>query len=84
MEDLVKLYTLSTCSHCKALKQFLKERGISYEYTDVDLLDGEERAKVLEEIRNINPNCSFPTTVIGKNVVVGNRQEEIKKLLQIE
>lgn len=83
MKDLVKLYTLSTCIHCKSLKQFLKECGISYEFTDVDLLEGEERAKVLEEVRRLNPNCSFPTTIIGDTVIVGNRPDEIKKALNL-
>ena len=30
-----KLYSLSTCSHCKACKRFLGECGIEYEFTDV-------------------------------------------------
>lgn len=83
MKELVKLYTLSTCGHCKAVKQFLRDKGISYEFTDVDLLEGEDRAKVLEEVRAINPNCSFPTIIIGDTVIVGNREEEIKKALGI-
>lgn len=83
MKDLVRLYTLSTCGHCKAVKQFLREKGISYEFTDVDLLEGEERARVLEEVRAVNPSCSFPTIVIGDTVIVGNREDEIKKALGI-
>ena len=39
----VKIYSLSTCSHCKATKKFLGECGIQYDFTDVDLLSGEER-----------------------------------------
>ncbi len=83
MKDMVKLYTLSTCGHCKAVKEFLKENHISYEYTDVDLLEGEDRMKALEEVRAINPNCSFPTIIIGEKVIVGNKQDEIRNLLKI-
>jgi len=83
MENLVKMYTLSTCGHCKATKKLLTDCGISYEFTDVDLLDGESRAKALEEVRRLNPNCSFPTIVIGDKVIVGYKEEEIKKALGI-
>jgi len=83
MKDVVKLYTLSTCGHCKATKQLLSDCGISYEFTDVDLLEGETRAKALEEVRRLNPNCSFPTILIGDKVIVGHREDEIKKALGI-
>ncbi|MDJ0828637.1 MAG: glutaredoxin domain-containing protein, partial [Desulfobacterales bacterium] len=39
----VKLYTLSTCSHCKSTKKLLAKCTVKYEFVDVDLLDGEER-----------------------------------------
>ena len=77
----VKLYTLSTCSHCKAAKEFLKELEIRYEYTDVDLLQGEERQQTINEIRKINQRLSFPTIVIGDTVIVGNNPDEIRKAL---
>jgi glutaredoxin len=77
----VKIYTLSTCSHCKATKRFLGECGIQYDFTDVDLLDGEERKAILEEVRRFNPNCSFPTILIGDKVIVGHKEDEIKEAL---
>jgi arsenate reductase-like glutaredoxin family protein len=30
-EDTIKMYSLSTCSHCKATKKFLGECGVKYE-----------------------------------------------------
>jgi glutaredoxin len=82
MEELaIKIYTLSTCSHCKATKRFLGECGVQYDFTDVDLLDGEERKAILEEVKKFNPNCSFPTIIIGEKVIVGNKEEEIKEAL---
>ena len=44
MTPPVKIYTLSTCSHCKATKKFLNDCAVKYEFTDVDLIDPEERA----------------------------------------
>lgn len=84
MEQLpIKIYTLSTCSHCKATKKFLGECGIQFEFTDVDLLSGEERQRILEEVRKFNPKCSFPTIVIGERVIVGHKEDEIREALGI-
>jgi len=77
----VKMYTLSTCSHCKDTKQFLNECGVEYEYVDVDLLSGKERAAMIEEVKKHNPACSFPTICIGNKVIVGFRKEEISEAL---
>jgi glutaredoxin-like protein NrdH len=77
----VKLYTLSTCSHCKAAKELMKELAVRYEYTDVDLLQGEERQQTINEIRKINQRLSFPTIVIGDTVIVGNNPDEIRRAL---
>jgi glutaredoxin-like protein NrdH len=49
----------------------------------VDKLEGDERKKVLEEIRQINPNCSFPTIIIGDKIIVGFRADEIKEALNL-
>lgn len=81
MDKEVKIYSLSTCSHCRATKKFLGECGIKYEFTDVDLLDGDERKAILEDIKKFNPRCSFPTIVIGEKVIVGYKEDEIKGAL---
>ena len=77
----VKLYTLSTCSHCKSTKRLLAECTIEYDFVDVDLLEGEERKAILEDIKKVNPRCSFPTLIIGDKVVVGYKEKEIKEAL---
>jgi glutaredoxin-like protein NrdH len=81
MEKDVKIYSLSTCSHCKATKKLLGECNVKYEFTDVDLTHGEERAAILEDIRKLNPQCSFPTIIIGDRVIVGYKEDEIKEAL---
>jgi glutaredoxin-like protein NrdH len=81
MEGSVMMYTLSTCSHCRATKKFLDSCAVQYEFTDVDLLDVEERNAILEDIKRWNPRCSFPTIIIGEKVVVGYREDEIREAL---
>ena len=81
MENQVKMYSLSTCSHCKATKKLLNDCEVKYEFQDVDLLQGEERAAILEEVRKWNPNCSFPTIIIGDKVIVGFKEKEIREVL---
>ena len=77
----VRLFTLSTCSHCKATKRLLDEYAIEYQFTDVDMLSGDERVAVLEEVKKINSGLSFPTIIIGDKVIVGFKEKEIKETL---
>ena len=81
MNESVKMYSLSTCGHCKATKKLLNECQVKYEFTDVDLLQGEERAAILEDVKKWNPNCSFPTIIIGEKVIVGYKENEIREAL---
>jgi len=81
MQKPVKLYTLSTCSHCKATKKLLNDCQVQYEFTDVDLLEGEERAAILDDVRRLNPRCSFPTIIVGDTVIVGYQEDKIKEAL---
>ena len=81
MESNVKVYALSTCGHCRAAKKLLDELGVEPETIDVDLLEEEERRQALDEVRKINPLISFPTIIIGEEVVVGNRENLIRKAL---
>ena len=80
-QDSVKMFSLSTCSHCKSVKKLLDECTVAYEFTDVDLLKGKERAAILEDVKKFNPNCSFPTIIIGDKVIVGYKEKEIKEAL---
>ncbi len=80
----VKVYSLSTCSHCKAAKKFLGECTIRYDFVDVDLLEGDERKAIVEDVRKFNPRCSFPTIIIGEKVIIGFKETEIKEALGME
>jgi glutaredoxin len=83
MKTPVKIYTLSTCSHCKATKRFLDECKVQYQFTDVDLLTGDEREAIIEEVKKINEKCTFPTIIIGDKVIVGFQEQEIRSILGI-
>lgn len=80
-EEDVQVYSLSTCSHCKATKQLLAECTVKYDFVDVDLLEGEERKAIIEDVKKFNPRCSFPTIIIGNKVIVGYKEKEIKEAL---
>ncbi len=80
-EQQVKIYSLSTCSHCKATKKLLADCTVQYDFVDIDLLEGEERAAILEDVKKFNPRCSFPTIIIGNIVIVGYKESEIKEAL---
>jgi len=77
----VKIFSLSTCSHCKATKKFIDGCTIKYEFVDVDLLKGDERKAIIEDVKKFNPRCSFPTIIIGEKVIVGYKEKEIKEAL---
>ena len=83
-DDSVKIYSLTTCSHCKATKKFLADCTVKYEFVDVDAFKGEERKAILADVKKFNPKCSFPTIIIGDKVIIGYREKEIKEALGLE
>ncbi len=83
MEAMVKMYTLSTCSHCKTTKKFLNDCNVIFDATDVDLLQGDEKQHALNEVVKYNPNRSFPTIVIGDKVIIGFNEKALREALGI-
>lgn len=81
----VTMFSLSTCGHCKRTKAFLKEKGVAYDFIDVDLLSGDMLAEVYDLVKSYNPRGSFPTLVIGekKQVIIGDRLDEIAAALEL-
>jgi glutaredoxin len=59
----------------------MNDCNVKYEFTDVDLLSGEEKAAVIADVRKLNPRCSFPTIIIGDKVIVGFDETAIKEAL---
>jgi glutaredoxin-like protein NrdH len=81
MTPHIKMYTLSTCGHCKNAKKFMNDCSIKFEFKDIDLLSGKEREAILEEVKRFNPECTFPTIIIGNKVIVGFKEQEIREAL---
>lgn len=84
MAKKVKIYTLSTCSHCKAAKKFLNENNIVFDATDVDLLQGAAREAILNEVVQYNPQRSFPTILIGDRIIIGFKESDIREALGLK
>lgn len=80
----ILLYTLSTCIWCKKTKQFLDNEGISYSYINVDEIDPAEKEETLNQMRNWNKACSYPTIVINDSVcIIGFNEDSLRKELKI-
>ena len=80
----IKLYALTTCIHCKDTKDFLDKCGVDYDCVHVDKLEGDERRRMIEEIKKTNPGCAFPMLLIGSKVIIGFKREEIREALNLE
>ena len=81
-EHRVVFYGLSTCVWCKRTRSFLEDSGVAFDYVYVDLLNGQERDDVKEQVRKWNPAISFPTIIVNdSSSVIGFRQEELKGVL---
>jgi glutaredoxin len=78
----ILLYALSTCVWCRKTKQLLDQLGVDYDFIDVDLLQGEERNQVMEEIKKLNPRCSFPTLAIDNYCIIGFDEQKIREALK--
>ncbi len=76
------LYALSTCVWCRKTKDLLEQLGVQYDFIDVDLLEGEERSRATENVRILNPRCSFPTLAINGQCIVGFQEEKIKEAVK--
>lgn len=77
----ITLYALSTCGWCKKTKRLFDQMKVEYYYSDVDLLEGEERETAMKELRRWNPDCTFPTMVINDKCIVGYQEKEIKETI---
>lgn len=82
-DKTVILYSLSTCAFCKAIEKMLGDLAVNHKCIQADELPAEERKRVMRQLRTINPSCSFPTIVVGGEVVVGYKVQEIKEKIGI-
>jgi len=75
----VMLYALSTCIWCRKTRALLDSLGVKYDYTYVDLLEGQARTDAEAEVEKHNPAGSYPTLLVGGKCIVGFKEDEIKE-----
>ena len=79
----VVLYALSTCGWCKKTRMLLEEMEVEYDYIYVDLLEGDERQEIIEQLKKWNPQLSFPTIVINnEECIVGFNEDKVRENLE--
>ena len=83
MIKAIKIYTVSTCNHCKAAKQFLDSCGVSYDCKEIDTASEEKQALLMEEVKKFNPACTVPTIIIGNKIIVGFKERTLRDALGI-
>jgi glutaredoxin-like protein NrdH len=78
----VVLYALSTCGWCKKTRMLIEDLDVKYDYIYVDLLEGDERQEIIEQIKKWNPQLSFPTLVLNdEESIVGFNEDKVRESL---
>lgn len=75
----VKIYSTPECSWCNKAKDFFKERKIKFEEIDVS-----ENQKAAEEMVNKSKQQGVPVIEVDGNIIVGFKEEKLKKILKIK
>jgi glutaredoxin-like protein NrdH len=81
MANEVFIYALSTCPYCRMTKKYLTENNVDYEFVDVDLLTGDEKQRVVDEVKDLSGGTSFPVIKVDGEVIVGFNKVRLKELL---
>ena len=76
-EPRVKLLVLSTCLQCKALMELLQKHHVTFEVTNIDLMEQQEREELLRRMEPYNEKKAFPVTFIGNKAIVGFQKKVI-------
>jgi len=77
----IHLYALSTCPYCRMTKRYLDDHGITYELTEVDQLEGDEKKNAIDRVKELSGGTSFPVLVADNEVVVGFNKTKIADIL---
>jgi len=77
----IQLFALSTCIWCKKTKQLFDRLHVAYDFVNVDLLQGEKKNQVMEEVKKWNPRASFPTVIINDHCIIGFKEDDIREKL---
>ncbi len=81
MANNVYIYALSTCPYCRMTKKYLTENNVEYGFVDVDLLTGDEKQEVVDQVKALSGGTSFPVIKVDDEVIVGFNKVRLKELL---
>ncbi|MBU3922759.1 glutathione S-transferase N-terminal domain-containing protein [Patescibacteria group bacterium] len=74
----VRVFSTPTCPFCVTLVEYLKEKGVEFEYIDVSV---NEQAQ--KEMIDKSGQMGVPVTEIDGEIVIGFDQDKINKLLKL-
>lgn len=74
MEKVI-VYTSTNCPHCRQVKSFLSEKGVSYEERNV-----EQNDDFAQQVWDMGVRA-IPVTVIGEHKIVGMNKTQFDKAL---
>jgi glutaredoxin-like protein NrdH len=81
MANNVYIYALSTCPYCRMTKKYLTENNVDYDFVDVDLLTGDEKQEVVDQVKALSGGTSFPVIKVDDEIIVGFNKVRLKELL---
>ncbi|QWU15518.1 Glutaredoxin [Paenibacillus sophorae] len=74
MENVV-VYTSTNCPHCRQVKSFLNEKGVSFEERNI-----EQNEEFAQQVWDMGMRA-VPITVIGEHKIVGMNKTQFDKIL---
>ncbi len=77
----VTLYALSTCPYCRMAKRYLDDHSITYDLIEVDTLEGDEKQKVIDTVKEVSGGTSFPVIVADGQVIVGFNKTKLAEII---
>ena len=77
MAHKIKVYSISTCQHCRMLKKYLKKEGIDFENIDV-----EENHKAAHEMIEKSGQMGVPVLDINGEIVIGFDRDKIEAIIK--
>lgn len=76
----VMVYALSTCAWCKKTKKYLQDKGIEYEFVDVDLCDEKDIETIRSDLKKRGLGMNFPVVIVDdENCIVGFREDKLNE-----
>ena len=76
-EHAVRVFSLSTCAFCRKAQDYLKERGVAFQYVYLDQLDFDLKREVKQELKARFENIPvFPILVIDDETAISGFVEE--------